>query len=95
MLPIIPHFASESLKLFNVNYLKWPEYDKKLLIDEIIKFVVQINGKTRGIIETNRDITDDVLIAKIKQQKHLKKYLINKEIKKKIFIPNKLINLIV
>jgi len=95
MIPIIPHFASESLKLMNVTSLNWPDYDEKLLIEEIISFVIQINGKTRGIIKTHRDITDDILIEKIKQTKNLSKYLENKEIKKKIFIPNKLINLIV
>ncbi len=95
MLPVIPHFASESLKLLNVNSLKWPEYDEKLLIEEIITFVVQINGKTRGILKTNRDISDKDLIKIIKKQKNLYKYLENKEIKKKIFIPNKLINLII
>ena len=95
MIPIIPHFASESLKLLNVTSLNWPDYDEKLLIEEIISFVIQINGKTRGIIETHRDVTDDVLIEKIMQTKNLSKYLENKEIKKKIFIPNKLINLII
>ena len=95
MIPIIPHFASESLKLMNVTSLNWPDYDEKLLIEEIIPFVIQINGKTRGIIKTHRDVTDDILIEKIKQTKNLSKYLENKEIKKKIFIPNKLINLIV
>ncbi len=83
MLPVIPHFASESLKLLNVNSLKWPEYDEKLLIEEIITFVVQINGKTRGILKTNRDISDKDLIKIIKKQKNLYKYLENKEIKKK------------
>ena len=94
MLPIIPHFASESLKLLNIDSVKWPEYDEKLLIEQIIPFVIQINGKTRGVIELNRNVLKEEVIKKIKEQKNLNKYLENKEIKKNIFIPNKLINLI-
>ena len=94
MLPIIPHFASESLKLLNIDSVKWPEYDEKLLIEQIVPFVIQINGKTRGVIELNRNVLKEEVIKKIKEQKNLNKYLENKEIKKNIFIPNKLINLI-
>ena len=36
MLPIIPHFASECLKLLNINSLQWPSYDKKLTEEETI-----------------------------------------------------------
>ena len=95
MIPIIPHFANECLKNFDIKSIKWPVYDDTLLIENIIQYVVQINGKKRGIIKTKRDMLENNLIELIYQQHNLSKYLEKKEIKKKIFIPNKLINIIV
>ena len=95
MSPVIPHFCNECLSLLNSNIeVKWPAVDKKLLIEENIKFVVQINGKTRGIIDTKRQSSENDLIEMIKKDSGLNKYLKNKDIKRKIFIPNKLINII-
>ena len=46
MLPIVPHIASECLELNNFKENKnWPPYDEKMLEEEIIKIVIQINGK--------------------------------------------------
>ena len=95
MSPVIPHFSNECLSLLNNNIeVKWPDVDKKLLIEENIKFVVQINGKTRGVIDTKRQSSENDLIEMIKKDLSLNKYLKNKDIKRKIFIPNKLINII-
>ena len=96
LIPIIPHFAYEALELINHNEkLDWPTYDEKLLIEKIIPIVIQINGKKRGLIETNRDITETELMTTIMNDQNLNKYLKNKNIKKKIFIKNKLINIII
>ena len=96
LIPIIPHFAYEALEKINQNEkLDWPTYDEKLLIEKIIPFVIQINGKKRGLIETNRDITETELMTTIMDDQNLNKYLENKNIKKKIFIKNKLINIII
>ena len=66
LIPIIPHFAYEALELINQNEkLDWPTYDEKLLIEKIIPIVIQINGKKRGLIETNRDITETELMTTI------------------------------
>ena len=59
-----------------------------------MKIIVQINGKKRSIIETKRGIMQDELIAQVFQEENLKKYLNDKEIKRKIFVPDKLINII-
>ena len=68
MSPVIPHFSNECLSLLNNNIeVKWPDVDKKLLIEENIKFVVQINGKTRGVIDTKRQSSENDLIEMIKK----------------------------
>ena len=94
--PIIPHFAFECLKNLNTNEkLNWPKYDEKLLIENIIPFVIQINGKKRDLIKIERDAEEKEVMKIIYQQENINKYLNNKEIKKKIFVPNRLINIII
>ena len=96
IMPIIPHFSCECLKLLKINgELNWPTYNEKLLEENFVNFVVQINGKKRGLIKGSKDIKEEELMNKINEEKNLFKYLENKKIKKKIFIPNKLINIIV
>ena len=97
MIPVIPHFASESLILLNLDLknIKWPEAKKNLLKDEKIKYVVQVNGKKRGLIDADYNIQEDDLIKLIEKDINIQKYLDKKNIKKKIFIPNKLINIII
>ena len=74
--------------------LLWPKVDEKFLLEDNIKFIVQFNGKTRKIIISKKDTTEDLLLTKIKEDNKLNEYLNNKNIQKKIFIPNKLINII-
>ncbi len=95
MSPIIPHFANECLELLNIKSINWPKYDEKLLIEEIIPFVIQINGKKRGLIEKERDISEHELIDTIIKDKNLSKYVEKDKIKKCIYIKNKLLNIII
>ena len=94
--PIIPHFASEGLKSINcLDEFSWPTYDQDLLKEETKPFVIQINGKKRGLIEIKLDQSEKEILNLIYQDNNLSKYLNEKEIKKKIFVPNKLMNIII
>ena len=97
MMPIIPHFANECIKLLNINEnIEWPKIGKKTLIPDIIKYVIQINGKTRQVFEGKNNLTKDELINLVRQDSKLIKYInYDTKIKKTIFIPNKLINIII
>ena len=95
MSPIVPHFANESLEMLgNKNNYRWPVSKQELLIENSINFVVQINGKKRAVISSNRNTSENDLFELIKNNPATKKYIENKVIKKNIFIPNKLINII-
>ena len=63
-------------------------------MEENVKFIIQFNGKTRKIIISKKNTTENLLFSKIKEDNKLNQYLKNKDIQKKIFIPNKLINII-
>ena len=94
--PIIPHISSECLKLLsNEIALKWPEYDQKLLEEDFVNIVVQINGKKRGLIKVKKNTTVNELLEKVKKEKNILKYLDSMSIKKQIYVPNRLINIII
>ena len=94
--PIIPHFSNECLEILNEEKkFEWPKYDEKILIEEFNKIVIQINGKKRGIIEVKSNIEEEELIKLIKTENNLEKYFQIGKIKKKFYVKNKLINIII
>jgi len=95
MTPVIPHFTNECIgNLISEKELKWPKIDKKYLNIEKYTIVVQINGKKRGLIETEHQLEQIELLKNIKNKTDINKFFIGKEIGKVIFIKNKLINII-
>ena len=94
--PLIPHFSNECLSLLDTtSNICWPSVDKKMIENDISKIVIQINGKKRALIEAKKDIDEQELLEILLKDVSLKKYLLSKEIKKKIYIPNKIINIII
>jgi len=94
MNPFIPHFSNECLNTINQDQIKWPKISKEDLIEEDISFVVQINGKKRAILKVKRDVIEKEILEIIKLNLEVKKFLKDQIIKKSIFVPNRLINII-
>ena len=93
--PIIPHFSNECLvELGYKEKITWPDFDKSVLNDENINFVIQINGKKRSLFNVKKDIKENDVLEMIKKDNNLNKYLDNKELKKIIFVKNRLINIL-
>ena len=96
MMPIIPHFVLECMQLNNFDtQQKWPTFDENLLVEDKIKFVIQINGKKRAIIDSEKDTDEKKLLELVKKDNLLVKYIMNKDFKKIIFVKNKLINILI
>ena len=99
MNPVIPHFSNECIEKLGINISEdpvfWPKINKNILINSMINFIIQINGKTRGILKVETDNSEKEILEKIYKEKKLANYIKDKQIKKIIFIPNKLINLII
>jgi len=97
--PIAPHITHELWKkLKNGNEIlneSWPTYDPELLEEESYKLVVQVNGKLRGSLLLNEEKSQDEIIDLSKEIENVKKFILDKEIKKIIFIEKKLINFVV
>ena len=94
MNPFIPHFSNECLNTINENQINWPKISKEDLIEEDINFVVQINGKKRAILKIKRDVVEKEILEIIKTNLEIEKFLKDQTIKKSIFVPNRLINII-
>jgi len=73
----------------------WPKYDPKLIKEEKIVLIVQINGKVRDKIEVEADISEKKAKNLALSREKIKKWLKEKDIKKVIFVPGKLINIVV
>ena len=94
MIPFTPHLAYECLELLNCKDTNsWPKIEKNNL--EEIKLAVQVNGKTRDIISIKKDLSEEDVDKIILKDSKAKKYLENGEVKKKIFVRNKIINYII
>ena len=94
-MPVIPHFASECLEILGSKNIKWPEYDEKILQENIVNIVIQINGKKRGLVQSETNMEEDNLIQIINRDEKIYKYLEGKNIKRKIYIKDKLLNIII
>ena len=96
LLPVAPHIANECLvKLNYKEKIKWPEVNKKYLIEETFEIVIQVNGKKRNIISVEKDVNEKEIISKIKKNKLIDKYLNDGKLQKTIYVKNRLINYII
>jgi len=97
--PIAPHFAEELWEILgnkeSIFKAAWPKYDPKLLIEENVELVIQVNGKVRSKIEVPRDIPEDKLKELVLKDGKLAPWLEGKSPKKFILVPQKLINIVV
>ncbi|MBU4205063.1 class I tRNA ligase family protein, partial [Patescibacteria group bacterium] len=97
--PFASHITEElwSLSGFkkSVHLQKWPVYNPKLIKEEKITLVIQINGKVRDKIEVAVDISENKAKEIALSQEKIKKGIADKKIKKVVFIKNKLINIVV
>jgi len=106
--PFAPHICGELWSSFakaskdkqfniktSIHSRPWPKYDPKLIKEEIITLVIQVNGKVRDKIEVEADISEEKARELAISREKIKKWIKGKKIKKVIFVPGKLINLVV
>ena len=94
--PIIPHFAEECLSELHVKQkIRWPKIEKKYLQEDKVEIVIQINGKKRLTIKSNTDSAEKEVYDKVIKEEYFRKNYDAKNIKKTIFVKNRLMNLII
>jgi len=96
LIPFIPHLANECLEhLGETEINDWPKINNELILDEKVKIAIQINGKTKQIIEVKKDLSEKNAINESRKNEKIKKNLTDKKILKTIFIKNKIINYVI
>ncbi len=97
--PFAPHLAEELWQQLgneqSIFLQTWPVADEKYLKDEEIEMVVQVNGKVRERLLVAIDVTEDEVKETALENEKVKIFTDGKEIKKIIFVPEKLINIVV
>ncbi len=97
--PFAPHISDELWQQMghsdSIHRDHWPVWEDQYLIDETITLVVQVNGKVRAQLQVAADISKEDAITAAKSDEHVATFLDGKEIKKEIFVPGKLVNLVV
>ncbi|OUN60907.1 leucine--tRNA ligase [Ligilactobacillus salivarius] len=97
--PVVPHITEELWsKLGHVGsiaYAKWPTYDESKLVEDVVEIVVQINGKVRQHLQVSKDASREELQALALNDERIKQELADKEIKKVIAVPGKLVSIVV
>jgi len=89
--PLLKEFKIED----SIHSQIWPKYDPKLIEEEKIEFIVQINGKVRDKIEVDAGISEKEATELILKREKVKKWIEGKKIKRVIFVPKKLINIVI
>ena len=95
-----PHISEELNEMLLKDYkqsiyqMSWPTINKKFLVNKIRKVAVQINGKTRTIIDLPVDCSQEEAIQHINKVKKLDEYIFNKKFEKIIYVKNKIINFV-
>ena len=97
--PFAPHIGEECWSILghseSLAYHPWVEYDEELCVDDSITMGVQVNGKTRGDITIAKDADQDTAMALAKENARVQRQLDGKEIKKIIYKPGRILNVIV
>jgi leucyl-tRNA synthetase len=99
MAPIVPHFAEEAWEGLggkpSVFTVPWPKFDEKLVIEDTVEFVVQVSGRIRDRIQAPLNIKQEEAERLALISPRVQEWLKGKEIVKKIFVVNKLLNIVV
>ncbi len=97
--PFAPHISEELWSIMgyseSVHKEKWPKYDKSTIIKDSYELVIQINGKVRDKLTIANEASESEIKELSLKRENVKKWLLNKEIKKFIIVKGKIINIVI
>ncbi len=99
LMPFAPHVTEEIWQLLGfkeeLTRHHWPEAESKYLVEDTATYVVQVNGKVRTLLELSKGLSQEDLMELAQNDPHVSKFLDGKTLRKVIFVPDKLLNLVV
>ena len=99
--PFAPHISEEIYEILEYNVSgtitdqSWPKIEDDYLKNSEMNIAIQFNGKTRGVISIPSELNKDEILNKIKKDQKFGKYFEGSDIKKEIYVPNRIVNFVV
>lgn len=97
--PVAPHITEELWSIIDSQSRlidqSWPEWDEEKTVDDMVEIAVQFNGKVRGKIVLAADATQDQARDAALNDEKLKSYMEGKNIIKVIYVPGRILNIVV
>ena len=95
--PFVPHITEEMWTIRGyegqIKTYEWPKYDKEKMLDDTIEIPIQVNGKLKAKIEIDRNASEAEVLEKMREE--IIGMLEGKSIVKEIYVPGKIINVVV
>ena len=102
--PFAPHISSVLWERLNAKFgdsrgdvtqQSWPAYDERLLVEDEVEIVIQINGKLRDRVKMPIVATEEELKAVALSNPKVQERIVSKTVRKVIVVPKKLVNIVV
>jgi leucyl-tRNA synthetase len=97
--PLAPHFAEECWERLGhdtgVFDAHWPAFDEEMAREDQIELVVQVNGRVRGRVTVPAGIGEESAVARALAEDTVRRFVDAKPIKKTVYVPDKLVNLVI
>jgi leucyl-tRNA synthetase len=97
--PIAPHICHALWQQLGYDHAmhqaQWMQVDESALIKDSFQIVAQVNGKVRGQVTVNADASKEEIIQQVKDSQNVERFINDKEIRKEIYVPGRLVNLVV
>ncbi len=97
--PFTPHLAEELWRELgnkkSISSEEWPKYDKTLIKEDKINLIIQINGRVRDMIEVELGVSEKEAKEIALSSNKIQNWIKNQKVKKVIFVPGKLINVVI
>jgi leucyl-tRNA synthetase len=97
--PIAPHITEELWSKVgdgdSIHRQAWPDWEEELAAEEVFTLIVQVNGKVRDKVEVPVTIGEEDAIELALGRENVKRWLSGKEVRKTIFVPGRLVNVVV
>ena len=97
--PFAPHITEELWSQIGhdstIHIDNWPQWDDEYLVSDTITIPVQVNGKVRATLEVAADITETDIVEQAKMHEKVAPHLDGKELRKAIYVPKRIVNLVI
>ena len=97
--PVAPHITEEMWEMNGFDGMlceqKWVEYDEAKTVEATIEIPVSVCGKLRGVVSVPADADKDAVLAAAKEDEKVQSFIAGKTIVKEIFVPGRMVNIVV